>query len=161
MAITEAQLLSLLRAEGFSHPLLPIAVKIFMESFQTGERALTSEIPLGPLAVAVDPAGELGAILGRLSRGDVEPRGGAARLGAAAGEQIKAKRTRKKNGNDKIMKRALREANAKARLKNGSWRKGWNQSRVMTEAHRLRRKYSPSTRKGQVRKTARRAYTRR
>ena len=44
--------------------------------------------------------------------------------------------------------------------KNGDFKKGWNQARVMKEAHRLARKYGPSTRKGQVRKTARRAYRR-
>ena len=33
----------------------------------------------------------------------------------------------------------LKEANAKARKKNGSFKKGWDQRRVMREAHRLRR----------------------
>jgi hypothetical protein len=54
----------------------------------------------------------------------------------------KKKSTRKKTSNDKAMSKGLREANAKAKLKNGSWRKGWNQSKLMTEAHRLRKKYS-------------------
>ena len=54
----------------------------------------------------------------------------------------KKKKTRRKTAGDKIMSRALEEANAKAKLKNGSWRKGWNQSKVMTHAHMLRRKYS-------------------
>lgn len=69
-------------------------------------------------------------------------------------------RTRKKTKRDKAMSRGLREAQAKARKKNGDFKKGWNQSRVMKEAHRLARKYGPSTKKGQVRKTARRAYER-
>jgi hypothetical protein len=54
----------------------------------------------------------------------------------------KKKTTRKRTQNDRAMSRGLTEANAKAKLKNGSWRKGWNQSRVMDEAHRLRRKYT-------------------
>jgi hypothetical protein len=54
----------------------------------------------------------------------------------------KKKATRKKTKNDRAMSRGLSEANAKAKLKNGSWRKGWNQSKLMTEAHRLRRKYT-------------------
>ena len=39
----------------------------------------------------------------------------------------------------KKMSKYLKEANAKARKKNGSFKKGWSQSRVMKEAHRLRR----------------------
>lgn len=68
------------------------------------------------------------------------------------------KRTRKKTDYDKRMKRALLEVNRSARLKNGSFRKGWDQAKVMKKAHKLARKYGPSTKKGQVRKTARRAY---
>ena len=40
----------------------------------------------------------------------------------------------------KGMASALKKANAKARKKNGSFKKGWTQARVMKEAHRLRRK---------------------
>jgi len=57
-------------------------------------------------------------------------------------QSAEKKKTRRKTAGDKIMARALREANAKAKLKNGSWRKGWNQSKLMTHAHALRRKYS-------------------
>ena len=46
----------------------------------------------------------------------------------------KPKRTRKKTKRDKAMSRGLREAQAKARKKNGDFKKGWNQSRVMKEA---------------------------
>ncbi len=38
------------------------------------------------------------------------------------------------------MAAALKKANAKARKKNGSFKKGWSQARVMKEAHRIRRK---------------------
>lgn len=71
-----------------------------------------------------------------------------------------AARTRRKTKRDKSMSRGLREAQAKARKKNGELKKGWDQARIMKEAHRLARKYGPSTKKGQVRKTARRAYRR-
>lgn len=57
-------------------------------------------------------------------------------------EAVEAKKTRKRTANDRAMARGLTEANAKAKLKNGKWRSGWNQSKLMTEAHRLRRKYS-------------------
>ena len=69
-----------------------------------------------------------------------------------------AKKTRKKTPRDKNLSRALKEVNATARLKNGSFRRGWDQTKVMKKAHKLARKYGPSTKKGQVRKTARRAY---
>lgn len=71
-----------------------------------------------------------------------------------------AKKARKKTPHDKRLSRALKEVNAKARLKNGNLRKGWTQSKIMKKAHALARKYGPSTKKGQVRKTARRAYMR-
>ena len=38
------------------------------------------------------------------------------------------------------MAAALKKANAKARKKNGSFKKGWTQARVMSEAHRIRRR---------------------
>lgn len=50
------------------------------------------------------------------------------------------KRTRKKSKTDKNMSKALREANARLRTKNGKLRKGKTQADVMRLAHRLRRK---------------------
>lgn len=38
------------------------------------------------------------------------------------------------------MSKALRTANKKAKLKSGKFRKGWNQSRMMKYAHKIRRK---------------------
>ena len=70
------------------------------------------------------------------------------------------KRNREKTDYDRRLQRALLEVNKTARLKNGSFRKGWSMSKVMKKAHKLARKYGPSTKKGQVRKTARRAYKR-
>ena len=60
---------------------------------------------------------------------------------------------------DKTMSRCLKEANAKYRKKNGQLKKGKTMSDVMRLAHRLCKK--DGTKKGQVRKTARRAYERR
>lgn len=40
----------------------------------------------------------------------------------------------------KGMKSALKKANSMARKKNGSFKKGWTQAKVMKKAHQLRRK---------------------
>ena len=57
---------------------------------------------------------------------------------AAKKTAVKAKRAVGKTA--KGMKDALKKANAKARKKDGSFRKGYDQARVMREAHKLRRK---------------------
>ena len=64
------------------------------------------------------------------------------RVGRAARTiQKETRPARKKVGKAvKGMKSALKQANAKARLKDGSFRKGWDQARVMTTAHKIRRK---------------------
>ena len=54
---------------------------------------------------------------------------------------------------------ALKEANSKLRKKNGELKKGKTQADVMRMAHRLVKKNG--TKKGMVRKTARRAYEKR
>ena len=76
---------------------------------------------------------------------------------AALYPPIKLKRTRRKTQTDRTMSSCLKMANARGKLKNGKFRKGWDQSRIMTYAHKLCRK-EMGTRKGMVRKTARRAY---
>jgi hypothetical protein len=58
----------------------------------------------------------------------------------------------------KELSKALKMANAKLRNKNGSLRKGKTQADVMKLAQRLKKKNG--TKKGQVRKTARRAFER-
>jgi len=68
--------------------------------------------------------------------------------------------------NDQIQSIALKEINIKARKKDGTFKKGWTQKRVMRlaqrectkERERLGLCKRRSTRKGQRRKTARRAY---
>jgi len=59
--------------------------------------------------------------------------------GARKAKKIRV--SRKKSGKAaKGMARALKKANAKARKKDGSFRKGYDQARVMREAHKIRRK---------------------
>ena len=58
----------------------------------------------------------------------------------------------------KNLSRALKEANSKLRKKNGELKKGKTQADVMRMAHRLVKKNG--TKKGMVRKTARRAFER-
>ena len=60
---------------------------------------------------------------------------------AALYPPINTKRTRKKTKMDRTMSKCLKMANAKARKKNGSLKKGWSQGRIMKEAHRLCRKH--------------------
>lgn len=58
----------------------------------------------------------------------------------------------------KALSAALKQANAKLRKKNGDLKKGKTQADVMKMAHRLVKKNG--TKKGMVRKTARRAFER-
>ncbi len=52
------------------------------------------------------------------------------------------KRTRKKTKTDKLMSKALEEANKKFRKANGQLRKGATQAQIMRYAHKLRRRMS-------------------
>ena len=54
----------------------------------------------------------------------------------------KPKRSRKRTGTDKIMSKALRQANEKFRKSNGQLRKGATQAQIMRYAHKLRRRMS-------------------
>lgn len=74
----------------------------------------------------------------------------------STGIPLPRKRTRRKTKMDKTMSICLKEANARYRKKNGQLKKGKTMSDVMRLAHRLCKK--SGTKKGQVRKTARRAY---
>lgn len=55
-------------------------------------------------------------------------------------DPIKEKITRKITKRDRKLSRALKEVNSKARLKNGSLRSGWSQSKIMSTAQKLVRK---------------------
>ena len=52
-------------------------------------------------------------------------------------QKISRKRAGKK---DPKMGRALRKANAMGRKKNGGFKKGWTQGKIMKKAHQLRRR---------------------
>ena len=52
----------------------------------------------------------------------------------------KPKRTRKRTGTDKMMSKALRQANEKFRKSNGQLRKGATQAQIMRYAHKLLRR---------------------
>lgn len=55
---------------------------------------------------------------------------------------LKEKKGRKKTKTDKLMSKALAEANKRYRKKNGMLRKGRTQADIMRLAHRLRKKMS-------------------
>jgi len=57
--------------------------------------------------------------------------------GARFSQRISTKRKGKK---DPKMARALRKANSLGRKKNGGYKKGWTQGKIMRKAHQLRRK---------------------
>ena len=67
----------------------------------------------------------------------------------------KRKRSRSARAADKKLSAAFKEANRRYRKKDGSLRAGRTQSDIAKLAHKLRKK---GTKKGQVRKTARRAF---
>ena len=61
-------------------------------------------------------------------------------IGRLPGNSSSNKRARKKTKTDKIMSKALAQANSELRKKNGQLRSGVSQADIMRRAHRLRRK---------------------
>tara|TARA_Y100001973_G_C5153564_1_gene309450 strand:+ start:206 stop:523 length:318 start_codon:yes stop_codon:yes gene_type:complete len=96
-------------------------------------RALCQLLEADMIAQGMDP--KLASTLaGRACEVGVVRTGRAAKRGAKA-----VKRGAKKAV--KGMDRALKEANEIARKKNGEFRKGFDQKKLMKKAHQLRRKY--------------------
>ena len=60
--------------------------------------------------------------------------------GAAEQAAASKKRTRKKTAADRKMSAAMKQARAAATKKNGDWRKGWDNSKMMKHAHKLKKK---------------------
>lgn len=60
-------------------------------------------------------------------------------IGADLGSPSPTKKARKPRKKDPRMARALEEANRKGRTSAGKLRKGWNQSRIMKLAHKLKK----------------------
>jgi len=57
------------------------------------------------------------------------------------GSRLSNRRSKKRKGKAPSgMSRAMKRASDKARKKDGSFRKGWDQSRLMSYAHKIRRK---------------------
>lgn len=135
MAINEEMAIkAILKANGITGPLVPLAIKVLREQFDSGEAF--GEDFLGPFTVALNPAGVLAAEAGKLS---------------------KKSRSKKQKAQDKKKSKAWSEANSSLRNKNGQLKKGRTQKDVAIRANKLLKK---GTTKGQVRKTARRAFER-
>jgi len=105
---------------------------------------------------------EMKSLLPSVARPLVEPgiRLQEAQIGlVASGERAVVRKTSSAaKKSRKALSAALKEANSKLRKKNGDLKKGKTQGDVMRMAHRLVKK--AGTKKGQVRKTARRAFKR-
>lgn len=92
--------------------------------------------------IVMTPRGELARVTrrtgSRSGRDTIRRSGQFANL--ALGIDVPKKRRRKKNGNDKKLSKAFKEANAKLRTKSGKLRKGKTQADVARLAQRLRKK---------------------
>ena len=113
---TDRAILAILKAEGITGPLIPIALDLLKRQYESGE-ALGSEFGslLMPL---VNPAGAIVAEAGNTKR----------------------KRSRKQKNQDKKKSKAWAQANSEGRKNNGDFRAGWNQKRVATRANKLLKK---------------------
>ena len=112
----EAALRLVLKEQGITGPLVPLAIKVLMEQFDSGE-AIGSDV-LGPFTPVLNPAGEAAAILGR----------------------EKKRRSKKQKANDKKKSKAWAQANSELRNKNGQLKKGRTQKDVATRANKILRK---------------------
>jgi len=112
----EAAIRLILKANGITGSLVPLAIKVLREQFDSGE-AFGSDV-LGPFTPVINPAGVFAAEAGK----------------------IKRKRSRKQKANDKKKSVAWKKANAEARKKNGDFKKGWNQKKVAIKANKILKK---------------------
>ena len=117
MALDEEQAIKLiLKANGITGPLVPLAIKVLREQFDSGE-AFGSDV-LGPFAAFANPAGSVAAVLGK----------------------EKKRRSKKQKANDKKKSKAWAQANEEGRKNNGEFRAGWDQQRIATRANKLLKK---------------------
>ena len=117
MAINmEAAIRLVLKEQGITGPLVPLAIKVLMEQFESGE-AIGSSV-LGPFTPVLNPVGEAAAILGR----------------------EKKRRTKKEKANDKKKSKAWAQANSELRNKNGQLKKGRTQKDVAIRANKILKK---------------------
>lgn len=114
-------------------------VRAYSQGFDDGVSATLEQMARGDI---LDPS----AGIRRMAMGGLVTRPTLTLLGEEGPELVvpltETKRTRKKTPSDRKMKKALEQANAKARKKNGELRKGWSQSRIMKTAHKLKRQMS-------------------
>lgn len=134
MALDQEVMAALLKANGITGPLVPLAIKVLRKQFDDGE-AIGEDI-FGPFTGSINPVGV---------------------LAAEAGKKQRRTRSKKQKASDKKKSKAWAEANASLRNKNGQLKKGRTQKDVAIRANKLLKK---GTTKGQVRKTARRAFER-
>lgn len=117
MAINEEQAIKLiLKANGITGPLVPLAIKVLREQFESGE-AFGSDV-LGPFTPVLNPVGTLAAVAGTETR----------------------KRSKKQKAQDKKKSKAWAQANSELRNKNGQLKKGRTQSDVARRANKLLKK---------------------
>ena len=113
---TERAILAILKAEGITGPLIPIALDLLKRQYQSGE-AIGSDV-LGPFTPIINPAGVLAAEAGN----------------------VKRRRSSKQKVQDKKKSKAWAQANSEGRKNNGDFRAGWNQKRVATRANKILKK---------------------
>jgi len=113
---TERAILAILKAEGITGPLIPIALDLLKRQYESGE-ALGSDI-LGPFTPVLNPVGTLVAEAGKEKR----------------------KRSRKQKNQDKKKSKAWAQANSEGRKNNGDLRAGWTQKRIATRANKILKK---------------------
>jgi hypothetical protein len=117
VAINEEQAIRLiLKANGITGPLVPLAIKVLREQFDSGE-AFGSDV-LGPFTPVLNPVGVFVAEAGK----------------------VKRKRSKKQKDQDKKKSKAWKEANDKLRNKNGQLKKGRTQKDVARLANRILKK---------------------
>ena len=113
----EAAIRLILKANGITGPLVPLAIKVLREQFDSGE-AFGSDV-LGPFTPVINPVGVLAAEVGK----------------------VKRKRSSKQKAQDKKKSKAWAQANSEGRKNNGDLRAGWTQKRIATRANKLLKKY--------------------
>ena len=117
MAINEEQAIRLiLKANGITGPLIPLAIKVLREQFDSGE-AFGSDV-LGSFTPVFNPVGVLAAEAGKTKR----------------------KRSKKQKAQDKKKSKAWKQANNKLRNKNGQLKKGRTQKDVARLANKILKK---------------------
>ena len=112
----EAAIRLILKANGITGPLVPLAIKVLREQFDSGE-AFGSDV-LGPFTPVLNPAGVLAAEAGK----------------------VKRKRSSKQKAQDKKKSKAWAQANDEGRKNNGEYRSGWDQKRIAQRANKILKK---------------------